>query len=151
FPSAVLDEGELLLQRATGVLEEDAAHTPGLVAVGDPEVAIAVDLVASVAAGLVALAHVAENPVEVHRVFLVEVVRRQICAAAEPGLGSLLDEAPVGVHRRNARIARMEDEAQPRGEEAPALALQPLRELFLELAPDRGDVHPRLLEHPAAL
>src|SRR5262249_49496609 len=80
-----------------------------------------------------------------------EVVRGQVGAAAEPCLPSLLDEAPVRVHRGNARVEGVEDEAQAGGEEAASFALEPPRELLLQLTPDRRDVHPGLLEDCAAL
>ena len=88
---------------------------------------------------------------KVRRVLLVEVVGGQVGAAAEPRLPSLLDEAPVGVHGGDARVPGMEDEAQAGGEEAAPLALELSRELLLQLAPDRRDVHPGLLEHGSAL
>src|SRR5262249_8080534 len=123
-PPAVLDEGELRLQRPASVLEEDAPHAPGLSAVGDPEVSVAGLLEALVAARLVLLADVAADPVEVPGVLLLEVSGGEVRPAAEPRLGTLLDEAPVGVHGGNVGIERMEDEAQASSEEFSAFTLE---------------------------
>ena len=137
------------------VVEEDAAGAARLVAVRQEEVAVAPGLELGIVARVVAVAGSPERGVEVgrvlHRLGRVEPHRRQIAAAAEPALGG--DQHPrVEMRRRHARAAHMRDQADAARPEARIrLGARDLRaELRAELAPDGGDVHADLLEHPPA-
>ena len=76
--------------------------------------------------------------------------RRQVGAAAEPGLGGH-DEARVHVHGRHMRVVRMRDQRNARGPEARVVvgAGNFLAEFRRELAVHGRDVHADLLEHAA--
>ena len=63
-----------------------------------------------VADRLVAIAHVRERAVEVHRVVAEKVVRREVGTTTEPHGVALRDAAKVGVRRRHHRRLRMEHE-----------------------------------------
>src|SRR5262249_42158456 len=101
-----------------------------------------------VAPRLVPLADLAEHAVKMPGVLFFQIGGGEVRSTAEPGLRSLLDESPVGVDGGDAGARPMEDEAQAAGEAPPPLALQLTGERRVELAPHRGDVHSRLLEHP---
>ena len=89
---------------------------------------------------------VAQRAVKVRGVLGDDVVRRQVGAAAEPAAVAALDVAHVGVHRRDARALRVEDQRDPRGAEALALAGQRARHLGPQRAVHVGERDARLLE-----
>src|SRR5689334_24992386 len=81
-------EGEVALEVAgVVVVEEDAADATRLVAVRQEEVAVAPLLEFRIVAGVLSVAGGSECPVEIRGVALLRKHRRQIGAAAEPGLG----------------------------------------------------------------
>ena len=138
------------------VVEEEAAHAPRLVAVGEVEVAVAPLLEARVVLFAVGVAGRLGRAVPVHRVLLVTVEGRQVVAAAEPAHGRLVRRAPrtvepaeVGVRRGHVGIARVGDERDRERREAAA------HELGLALGRGGGEalptrvaeVHGALLEH----
>ncbi len=98
------------------VVEEHAADAARLLAMLQEEVLVAPGLVARVALGAERREDIAVDDVEVARVLLEAVVRRQVHAAAEPDhrLGIARrrdrDHAHVHVHGRHVRVARMEDQ-----------------------------------------
>ena len=113
---------------------------------GQEEVVVAPALEARVEAVVVARAAVAQRAVEVGCVGRDDVIRRQVGAAAEPAAIAALDVAHVGVHRRDARALRVEDQRDPGGAEALALAGQRARHLRPQGAVHVGERDARLLE-----
>jgi hypothetical protein len=107
---------EARVEAALGeVVEEDAADAARLVAVLEEEVLVAPALEARIQVGAERRERVAVDGVEVARVLLEAVVRRQVHAAAEPDdrrgvLRHRREHAHVHVHGRDVRVARMEDE-----------------------------------------
>lgn len=125
---AVLDEGEELLLVFfvfVEVVEEDAAHAAGLVAVLDVEVVVAPFFEARVVGAVVLVAGVFDGAVEVDGVFVEEVAGRQVGAAAEPPrialvIVSRIDGFEVAVVKVDGGchgVVRVEDHAQAGGEE----------------------------------
>jgi hypothetical protein len=155
----------------TEIVEEDAADPARLAAMGDVEVGVAPGFERRVETSPVRGARVAEHAVEVYRFVLVQVRRREVAAAAEPPrehgrraavlrrVAGDLEVADVHVHRRRVRVARVDDEREPRGVEREAHGARGVdwdaRVVLAHLAGCRGreravhdrDVHARLLEH----
>src|SRR5581483_9436678 len=101
--------------RRVEIVEEYPADAARLVAVAYEKVLVAPPLVFCVGARPVGLHRIATRPMKVPHVLEIGIVRRQVHAAAEPPhrrLTGLLrrEEADVHVHRRDVRIARMQDE-----------------------------------------
>ncbi len=140
------------------VVEEQAADTPGFVAVFQEEVFITPLLVAGIDIRAKGFAGGLCRAVPVNSVFLEAVIRGEIIAAAEPPHRILAgffrdEEAHVGMGGGHVGIAGMDDEGDAQGLEAAAgqfrtggrgRAGQPA-------AMDMGEVHARLLENPAFL
>jgi hypothetical protein len=163
--------GQFWLLLIAEVVEEDAADPARLAAVRDVEVRVAPGLERRVETSPVRRARVAERAVEVHRVVLVQVRRREVPAAAEPPrehgrraavrerVAGDLEVADVHVHRRRVLVARVHGEREPRGVEREARRARGVdrdaRVVLAHLAHGRGreravhdgDVHARLLEH----
>ena len=99
------------------VVEEDAAHATGLAPVRDVEVSITPCFEARVIRSVVLVAGVFDGAVEVDGVFVEEVARRQVRAAAEPPgffltvLVHCLEVAVVEMHGRGIGVVRMEHTA----------------------------------------
>ncbi len=97
------------------VVEEDAAHAARLITMLEKEVFVAPGFEARIKPSAEGLQRIAAALVEVARVFLPSVVRRQIHAAAEPGhrlaaLGRGAQHAHVHVNRGHVGIARVHHE-----------------------------------------
>ena len=100
--------------RAKGrkIVKKDAAHTALFVAVFEVEVFVAPALKAQIQPFAIGLEGVVADAVEMHGVFLVTVVGRQIHPPAKPAHGRVVfglgaDHAHIHVHRRHVRIERV--------------------------------------------
>ena len=94
------------------IVEEDAAYTALFVAVLEHEIFIAPFFIPRVQLGPEWRKRVLAGLVEMHRVFRISVIRREIHAAAEPECKAAIrllrhEHAHVHVHRRRIRIARV--------------------------------------------
>src|SRR5688500_8958540 len=156
---AVRDEGEEGLAVAVAqVVEEDPSHAASLAAVGEVEVLVAPALEPRVEGAVVAVAGGTQGGVEVARVLLEEVDRRQVGAAAEPPAAVVeLEVAVVAVHDRHERGARVQDHREADGGEAVGPRIEVLlrhhrREgVLVERALHGGDVDAGLVEAAAVL
>src|SRR4051794_28392498 len=146
-----LGEGEIPLEIALQVIVEDASDPARFTAMRDEEVFVRPALEALVGVGGVGVAGGLQPGVERQRVLLVGIDRVEVGAAAEPRLAGA-DVPRVHMRRRRVRRAQMRpqrDAARPKA----AIALRAGHlgtELGAELAPDRRDVDPHLLEHATA-
>ena len=137
------------------VVEKDAAGPARLAAVRQIEVAVAPGLELRIVLRIVAVAGRLVGGVEIgrvrHRLRRVEPHRRQVAAAAEPALGGH-QHARVEMRRRHARALHMRDQADAARPEPRVFrrARDLGSEFRAEFAPDGGDVHAHLFEHPAA-
>ena len=150
---------ERAVESALGeVVEEDAADAARLAPVLQVEVVVARLLPARVQVRAERRDRVAAGAVEVDRVLVVAVVRRQVHASAEPphriGVGARRDEhAHVHVHGRRVRIAGMQDERHARRLPCAPREIGTVRRRGRRQrrAADVGEIHAPALEHGAVL
>ena len=143
-------------QSALQIVVEDAADAAHLVAVLEEEIFVAPFLVFVVGrdrgVGVAGRLHRGVEGAAVGIVLRAAAVehRREVGAAAEPGLGGD-DEARVHVHGRHVRIVRMRDQRNARRPEARigVGAGDVLAEFRRELAMHGRAMHADLLEHAA--
>src|SRR5690606_1664572 len=148
--------GEVALEVFVQVVEEQATHAAGLVAVLEEEVVVAPALVALVAVRAERGAEVGGGAVPVHHVLVERIERGQVEAAAEPpghGLAVApgLEVAHVGVGGGQVGIARVEHQRDAGG--APGGARQlgagGAGRWRQAAAGDVGEADAGLLEHRA--
>ena len=108
-----LGHGHAALRAQSGkIVKKDAAHTALLIAVLEVEVFVTPALEAQIQPFAIGLEGVVADAVEMHGVFLVTVVRRQIHPPAKPAHGGVVfglgaDHAHIHVHRWHVRIERV--------------------------------------------
>src|SRR4051794_39112059 len=132
-------EGEQLLETESRfsrpqMIKEYSSHAASLIApVGIHEVVIAPNLEPGIERGVMPIAGGPERAVEVDSVIWIRIRRRQIGAAAEPGIDLLSGRSPdlevphVQVHRRNHRAPGMQHQADPAGKKAGLTLPGPVR------------------------
>ena len=104
----------LVLLLFVQIVKEDAAHATGLASVRDVEVSITPRFEARVICPVVLVAGVFDGSVEVDGVFIEEVARCQVSAAAEPPgfflavLIHCLEVAVIEMHSGGVGVVRME-------------------------------------------
>ena len=134
---------------------KDAAYAARLVAVGQKEVFVAPGLVFAVPVGIESVAGALQRGVKHFGVrgvlaALVGEKRRQVGAAAEPGLGGG-DKAGVHVNGGHARAGHVRDQTDSRRKESGIFlgARHGFGELFRKTSKNCRDVDPDFFEKPA--
>ncbi len=133
------------------MIEEQAPDTAGLPAMREVEVLVASVLPSFVVGYLVAVAHGAQDTMEVVCVLVVEVVRSEVGAASEPACPRVALEIPeVGVERRGVRVPGVNDDRYPGGVEVLADGGHPLAQSGRGLAEHSREVDRSLLDGTAS-
>ena len=114
------------------VVEEEATDTPGLLAMAEKEILIALALEARIDLRAEGQAGGAGDPMPVHRILHKAVVGRQVEAAAEPPDRCRVrllrhKETHVGMGGGDVGIAGMDHQRHPQGLKGPARQFRPAR------------------------